>query len=120
MSPAISLYDVLIQNSGSDFDLFDQEIFWYPNANEAAFSADWDQADFLSFGGTPFDLSAVGDGAQGAIDNESGGGFTEIDFSSGQLMESLSGISPNTVQTSDVQRIAQYTADLINNAGLGS
>ena len=120
VSPAISLYAVLIQNSGSDFDLFDQEIFWYPNANEAAFSADWDQAGFRSVGGTPLDLSAVGDGAQGAIDNASGGGFTEVEFSSGQLMEDLIGISQNSVQTSDVQRIAQYTADLINNAGLGS
>jgi hypothetical protein len=120
VSPAISLYDVLTQNSGSDFDLFDQEIFWYPKANEAAFSADWDQAAFLSFGGTPLDLTAVGDGAQGAIDNTSGGGFTEIDFSSGQLMESLTGISPQSVQASDVQRIAQSTADLINYWGLGS
>ena len=120
VSPAISLYDVLFQNSGSDFDLFDQEIFWYPNANEAAFSADWDQADFLSVGGTSLDLSALGDGAQGAIDNGPGGGLAALDFSSGQLMESLVGISPNSVQTSDVHRVAQDTADLINNAGLGS
>jgi len=118
-SPAISLYDVLMAPAG-EFDAFDQEIFWYPNANEAAFSADWDHAVFLSFGGTPLDLTAVGDGAQGALDNGSGGSFTEIDFSSGQLMESLSGISRNSVPASDVQSIAQYEAGLINYWGLGS
>lgn len=118
-SLALSTYDALFQPAGP-FSIFDQEIFWYPTANEAAFNADWYQADFLVSGGSAVDLSGVGDGAQGAIDNESGGSFAQIVFSSGQLMEALVGISPTAIQTSDVQNLAQKAAGYINAAGLGS
>jgi hypothetical protein len=118
-SPPLSTYDTFMEPAGQYF-LFDQEIFWYPNANEAAYAADLSNASFLSGGGASVDLTAVGDGAQGVLDNESQGSAMQVTFAVGQLEENVVGIAQSTIQPSDVQNVAQSAANYIDNAGLGS
>lgn len=118
--PVLSAYNVFVQPAGDRYDLFDQEIFWYATANQAAFTADLYDAEDLSVGATALDLSSLGDGAQGTLQNGQGFGIGTAYFSSGQLMEALVGITQQTLQASDVQNIAQAAATRINNAGLGS
>jgi hypothetical protein len=118
-TPPLSTWDTFMEPAGQ-FDLLDQAILWWPTANEAAFDADWFTAENLAAGATSIDLASVGDGAQGVIDNESGGGFGQVMFSSGQLEESIVAISQAGIQASDVHNVAQAAANYINNAGLGS
>jgi hypothetical protein len=112
---ALSHYSLVMEPAGP-FDILFQDILWYPTANEAAFWADWDNAYFLSSGGSQVDLSSVGDGAQGVLDPA---GFVQVVFSSGQLNENIFGLG-ESLQASDVQSLAQSAANYINNAGLGS
>jgi hypothetical protein len=116
---ALSDYSVFMEPAGS-FDLLDQEIEWYPTANDAAFNADWANAQGLRAGSSQVDLSGVGDGAQGLIYSDSQGGIGQVVFSSGQLAEYVVVFGSNGVQTTDVQHVAQVAANYINNAGLGS
>jgi hypothetical protein len=104
------------------FNFLGQQIQWFATANQASFQADFDAA-FLSEYQYPLDLSSLGDGARGAVDNRGSGdstGYAELVFSSGQLEELLYFSSDNAIQTSDAQNVAQKVANYINAAGLGS
>lgn len=116
---AVSDYSVFMYPAGQ-FALLDQESEWYATANQAAFVADFETAQGLAGGGTPLDLSALGDGAQGVIESDSSGGFGQVVFSSGQFAELIVVLGQGSVQASDVQNVAQKAAGYINNAGLGS
>src|SRR6185437_8819642 len=60
---AISDYSVFMLPAGQ-FDGLDQEIEWYPSANEASFFADFENAAALAQDNTTaLDLSSLGDGA---------------------------------------------------------
>jgi len=93
----------------------DQDIEWCPSANQASFMADLWSAFELHYEFSPLDLSGVGDGAQGFLQQGSDDGA--IVLSSGQLMEFIQ-VYP--VQAPDLQSFAQTAANYINAAGLGS
>jgi hypothetical protein len=105
-----------------EFTALGQQIQWFATANQASFEADFDAA-FLDQYQHPLDLSSLGDGARGAVENGGSGdstGYAELVFSSGQLEEFLFFNSDKAIQTTDVQNVAQKVADYINAAGLGS
>ena len=117
---AISDYSVFMFPAGP-FDALDQEIEWYPVANEASFFADFLNAAALAQSGTTaLDLSAVGDGAQGSITVGSSFSSSQISFSSGQLAEFIFTVSGGSTKASDVTSVAQAAAKRIDAAGLGS
>ncbi len=65
---AISDYSVFMLPAGQ-FGALDQEIEWYPAANEASFFADFENAAALAAkGSTALDLGSLGDGVQGQRD----------------------------------------------------
>ncbi len=102
------------------FQTLSQQIQWFATANQASFNADF-AAAFLDLYNDPLDLSSLGDGARGAVDNQNGGGEATLVFSSGQLEESIMIFSSTSaVQSSDVEGIAQKVANYIDTAGLGS
>ncbi|MGZ4413060.1 MAG: hypothetical protein ACXVRZ_01595 [Gaiellaceae bacterium] len=112
---ALSFYQVFMHPAGQ-FDQLQQDIVWYPTANEASFNDDVLADDF---GPGSLDLSGIGDGAWGVLYNDpTNGGTALLFFSSGQLEESVVVESP--IQPSAVQSIAQTVANKINQAGLGS
>jgi hypothetical protein len=100
------------------FNFFEQQIQWFATANQARFQADFDAA-FLDRYEYPLDLSSLGDGARGAVDDH-GSGCATLVFSSGRLEELIDFSSDNPIQTSDAQTIAQKAANYIDTAGLGS
>ncbi|MGH3008989.1 MAG: hypothetical protein ACRDLM_06225 [Gaiellaceae bacterium] len=117
---ALSDYVVIMSPAGPFGDLT-QVVDWYPTANQASFTADYFTAATLFVSSaSPLDLSGVGDGAQGLIENDSTGGFAQVALSSGRLAEFIDIGSQSAVQASDVQNVAQKAASYINNAGLGS
>lgn len=117
---ALSHYSVVMLPAGQ-FGLLDQELQWFSTANQAAFEADFAEAQALGGGGaSQLDLSSVGDGAQGVIATDSTGGAGEIVLSSGKLAEVIVVVSQQSVQASDVQNLAQTAANYVNSAGLGS
>jgi hypothetical protein len=104
------------------FDFLSQQIQWFATANQASFQSDFDAA-FLDQYQHPLDLSSLGDGARGAVDNTgtgTGTGYSELVFSSGQLEEFVVFAGDDAIQTSDAQSIAQKVANRIDAAGLGS
>ena len=113
---ALAFYQVVMQPAGQ-FDQLQQGIVWYATANEAGFTNDV-LAD--QFGPASLDLSGIGDGAWGVLDNGSAQGAAVLFFSSGQLEEFVLLTSPNAVQPAQAKSIAQSVADKINQAGLGS
>lgn len=116
---AISDYSVFMFPAGQ-FEALDQEIEWFPTANEANFLTDFENAAALSQSGTTaLDLSSLGHGAQGNI---SAGSFSvgEVFFASGHLAESIFMGSGGAVSAVDVTSIAQTAASRIDAAGLGS
>ena len=96
------------------FDIFQQDIAWYPTANEASFTDDV-LADQLGPGS--LDLNGIGDGAWGVLWSSS---TAVLGFSSGQLDEIVAFESPNAIQPAEAKSIAQTLANKINQAGLGS
>jgi hypothetical protein len=118
---AISDYSVFMLPAGP-FDLLDQEIEWYPYANEANFYADFANAATLADKGTTaLDLSSLGDGAQGSVTENSSLSTGQVFFSSGQLAEFIfMGTLGAAVATADVMSVAQAAATRIDAAGLGS
>ncbi|MFL5961153.1 MAG: hypothetical protein ACJ75G_12930 [Gaiellaceae bacterium] len=117
---AISDYSVFMLPAGQ-FGVLDQEIEWYPTANEANFVTDFANANALSFSGSvPLDLTSLGDGAQGVVANDSEGGLAEVEFSTGNLAEFIFAASGSAIQDSDVRSVAQAAANRIDAAGLGS
>jgi hypothetical protein len=118
---AISDYSVLMQ-PGDGYSLLDQEIEWYPTANQANFEADYATASALTgSNGAAVDLSSVGDGAYGVTDNGSSLSFAQAVLSSGHLAEFIFILEQNSpVSSGDLTNIAQIAANRINAAGLGS
>ena len=117
---AISDYSVFMLPAGQ-FDALDQEIEWYPAANEASFFADYENAAVLTQAGTTaLDLSGLGDGAQGSVTAGSSFGQGQVFFSSGHLAEFIFMGSEGSVDGADVTSVAQAAARRIDAAGLGS
>jgi len=115
---AISDYSVFIYPAGP-FDLLDQEIEWYPNANEASFYADLVNAMALSQKGTTaLDLSSLGYNAQGSV-SEGSISTSAVVFSTGNLGEFIfMGFGGGSINSGDVTNVAQTAAARIT-AGLG-
>jgi len=117
---AISDYSVFMLPAGQ-FDALDQEIEWYPVANEASFFADFENAAALEQPGTTaLDLSSLGDGAQGSVTVGSSFSQGQVFFSSGQLAEFIFMASEGSIDSNDVISVAQAAASRIDAAGLGS
>jgi hypothetical protein len=118
---AISDYSVFMFPAGP-FEALDQEIEWYPVANEASFFADFENAVTLAQSGTtPLDLSALGDGAQGSITTASSFSGSQVFFSSGHLAEFIFTVTEGgATSPADVTSVAQAAANRIDAAGLGS
>jgi hypothetical protein len=116
---AISDYSVFMLPAGP-FDALDQEIEWYPVANEAAFFADFENAAFLSHhGSTALDLSTIGDGAKGSVTVGSSVSEGQIFLSSGRLAEFIFMVKQGSIRSAAVTSVAQAAANRIDAAGLG-
>jgi hypothetical protein len=117
---AISDYSVFMLPAGP-FEALDQEIEWYPAANEASFFADFENAISLAQKGTtPLDLSGLGDGAQGSVTVAKSFSQGQVFFSSGHLAEFIFIASNGSIHSDDVTSVAQAAANRIDAAGLGS
>jgi len=117
---AISDYSVFMLPAGQ-FDVLDQEIEWYPVANEASFYADFANATTLArHGSTALDLSGIGDGAQGSVTAGASFDTGQVFFSSGRLAEFIFVASQDAIDGKDVLNLAQVAASRIDAAGLGS
>jgi hypothetical protein len=107
---AISDYSVFMVPAGQ-FDALDQEIEWFPAANEASFYADFENAAALEARGTTgLDLSGLGDGAQGSVTEGSSFSGGQVFFSSGRLAEFIFMGSQSAVSSADVTSVAQAAA----------
>jgi hypothetical protein len=117
---AISDYSVFMLPAGP-FDALDQEIEWYPVANEASFYADFENAAALAaHGTTALDLSAVGDGAQGSVNPGSDFSRGQVFLVSGHLAEFIFMVKLGSISSQAVTNVAQAAANRIDAAGLGS
>jgi hypothetical protein len=117
---AISDYSVFMLPAGP-FDALDQEIEWFPVANEASFFVDFENAALLAQQGTTaLDLSAVGDGAQGSVTVASDYNRGQVFLSSGRLAEFIFMVSAGSISPDAVTSVAQAAAKRIDAAGLGS
>jgi hypothetical protein len=114
---AISDYSVFMLPAGQ-FGLLDQEIEWFPAANEASFFADFQNAAALAQPGTTaLDLSSLGDGAQGSVTERSSLSTGLVAFSTGHLAEFIFTVAQGAIDTTDVTSVAQAAANRLN-AGL--
>jgi hypothetical protein len=116
---AISDYSVFMLPAGP-FDALDQEIEWFPVANEASFLADFENATALAAPGTTaLDLSSVGDGAQGSV---TPGSFSEgqVFLSSGHLAEFIFMGRQGKISSAAVAGVAGAAARRIDAVGLGT
>jgi hypothetical protein len=117
---AISDFSVFMFPAGP-FDALDQEIEWYPVANEATFFADFENAATLAQGGTAaLDLSGVGDGAQGSVTVGSSFSGGQVFLASGRLAEFIVMVSSDPISGAAVTSVAQAAANRIDAVGLGS
>lgn len=117
---ALSDYSVLMLPAGP-FDVLDQEIEWYPSANEASFFADFEHASSLAqSGATALDLGGLGDGAQGSVTESSSLDAGLVVFSTGHLAEFLFVGSQHAVDTAALTSVAQIAANRIDASELGS
>ncbi len=117
---AVSDYSVFMLPAGQ-FDALDQEIEWYPSANEASFFADFENAAALAqHGTTAVDLSGLGDGAQGSVTDGSSISTGQVFLASGHLAEFIFVGSQGKLDAADVTSVAQVAASRIEAAGLGS
>jgi hypothetical protein len=115
---AISDYSVFMLPAGQ-FAVLDQEIEWYPVANEASFFADFENAAALAQPGTTaLDLSTLGDGWQGSVTQGSSLSTGQVFFSAGHLAELIFMGSRDAVVTDDVTSVAQAAMNRIGAAGL--
>ncbi|HZT94503.1 MAG TPA: hypothetical protein VE985_08510 [Gaiellaceae bacterium] len=114
---ALSYYEVAMSPAGP-FGVLNQGIAWFQTANEANFNADV-VADHFAPTQSPIDLSGIGDGARGAVGNDSSGGSATVVFASGRLEEFVDITSTTAIQQSQVVSLAQTMANKINAAGLG-
>lgn len=117
---AISDYSVFMLPAGP-FEALDQEIEWYPVANEASFFADFENAVSLEQKGTTqLDLSSLGDGAQGSVSVAKSFSQGQVFFASGHLAEFIFIAGNGSIHSADVTSVAQAAANRIDAAGLGS
>ena len=117
---AISDYSVFMLPAGQ-FDALDQEIEWFPVANEASFFADFENAITLSVHGTTaVDLSGIGDGAQGSVTAGSSFNGGQVFLASGRLAEFIFMGKQGSISSGAVTSVAQAAANRIDAAGLGS
>lgn len=117
---AVSDYSVFMLPAGQ-FGALDQEIEWYPAANEASFFADFENAAALAGkGSTALDFGSLGDGAQGSVTEGASLSTGVVVFSSGNLAEFIFLGAQGSIDTGDVMGIAQTAASRIDAAGLGS
>jgi hypothetical protein len=117
---AVSDYSVFMLPAGQ-FDVLDQEVEWYPVANEASFFADFENASALAVHGTTaLDLSSLGDGAQGSVTESPSLSTGLVVFSSGNLAEFIFLGSQGAIDASDVMSVAQAAANRVDAAGLGT
>jgi len=131
--PALSEYEVDMNPAGPFHDLV-QLIDWYPTANEATFLSGVEfpllTSEFpVLLGGsgvtsppTPVDVSSVGDAAQAAtltFTPSSGSPLylAVVALRNGQATDFILAASDSPVQSSDVQNLAQATANRLD-AGL--
>jgi hypothetical protein len=117
---AISDYSVIML-PGGPFDVLDQEIEWYPAANEASFFADFENASALAQSGTTtLDLSSLGAGAQGSVTERSSISTGLVVFSTGRLAEFLFTAVQGSIGIGDVTSVAQAAANRIASSALGN
>jgi hypothetical protein len=117
---AISDFSVFMLPAGP-FEALDQEIVWYPVANEASFFADFENALSLAQKGTTaLDLSSLGDGVQGSVTVGSKFGQGQVFLASGNLAEFIFMAGNASISSDDVTSVAQAAANRIDAAGLGS
>lgn len=117
---AISDFSVIMLPAGQ-FDVLDQEIEWYPSANEASFFADFENAATLMQQGTiALDLSGLGSGAQGSITEGSSFSGGQVFFANGHLAEFIFMGKTGSVSNVAITSVAQAAAARIDAAGLGS
>jgi opacity protein-like surface antigen len=117
---AISAYSVFMLPAGP-FDALDQEIEWFPVANEASFFVDFQNAASLAErGAAALDLSAVGHGAQGSVTQRSDIGGGQVFLASGHLAEFIFMVREGSMSPDAVTSVAQAAANRIDAAGLGS
>ena len=123
---AISDYSVFMQMPGvKRFYGLDQEIEWYPSANQANFFVDFANAAALAADPwtVPLDLSGLGDGAQASIGYgplTEAGNWASVFFSTGQLAEGIFIAGTVNMSADDVTKVAQAAANRIDAAGLGT
>jgi hypothetical protein len=111
---AVSDYSVFMLPAGQ-FDALDQEIEWYPSANEASFFADFENAVALAQSNTTaLDLSSLGDGARGSVTGGSNFSSGLVVFSTGQLAEFIFLAHQGAILTDDVTSVAQAAASRID------
>ena len=117
---ALSDYSVFMLPAGQ-FDALDQEIEWFPVANEASFFADFENAvTLLVHGTTALDLSGIGDGAHGSVTAGSSYGGGQVFLASGRLAEFIFMDKQGSISSKAVTSVAQAAANRIDAAGLGS
>jgi opacity protein-like surface antigen len=117
---AISAYSVFMLPAGP-FDALDQEVEWFPVANEASFFVDFQHASALAQrGATALDLSAVGHAAQGSVTHGSHVSGGQVFLASGRLAEFIFMVSADSIKPNAVTSVAQAAANRIDAAGLGS
>jgi hypothetical protein len=120
VDPAAISNDSVFMLPAGPFDALDQEIEWYPVANEASFFTDFENAVALSQrGSTALDLSGVGDGALGSVTDRSSVDGGQVFLSSGRLAEFIFVAKEGTVSSADVTSVAEAAANRIDAAGLG-
>jgi len=123
---AVSDYVVVMLMPGvKRFCCLEQDIEWFPSANQAGFYADFENAMWLRDDryATPLDLSGLGDGAQGSISYgplTEAGNWSQMFFSTGQLAEGIWVGGTIGMSDTDVTKVAKAAANRIDAAGLGS
>jgi hypothetical protein len=121
IDPAANSDYSVIMLPGGPFDILDQEIEWYPAANEASFFADFENASALAQAGTTtLDLSSLGAGAQGSVTERSSISTGLVVFSTGHLAEFIFTAVQGAIDTGDVTSVAQAAASKIASSALGN
>lgn len=117
---ALSAYAIDFRPAGQ-FDELTQLIEWYPTAGDATYLAGLEEALLAYVGGgqvTPVDLSSVGDNANGALVQFTSNGSTVylavVALSRGQASDIALAAGQSPIQASDVQSLAQTTANHLN------
>ncbi len=121
--PALSSFFMVMEPAGT-YDDLEQEINWWPTATEATYGETYGGGSAFSLGffgdsgGSPVDLSGVGDNAIGYLDTSGGSSNVTITLTNGQAGESISAYSDAILKDTDVQKLAQAAANRLD-AGLG-